>query len=187
MKFIGIKKVHEGRFITSYNAEYETDLGNKKIYEMVSRDKNINTLEDIAKEKCDAVVLIITSTDGSRLLLNKEYRMAVGGFAYNFPAGLIDEGETPDVAAKRELWEETGLKLVSIDEILPMSFSGVGITNEKSCCVIGKAEGEFAPSTSDEEEIEARWYTKEEVSEMLKTSTAFAARTQAYCYWWAKS
>lgn len=187
MKFIGIKKVHEGRFITSYNAEYETSLGNKKIYEMVSRDKNINSLEDIAREKCDAVVLIITNSDGSKILLNKEYRMAVGGFAYNFPAGLIDEGETLDVAAARELWEETGLKLVSIDEVLPMSFSGVGITNEKSCCVLGKAEGEFAPSTSDEEEIEARWYTKDEVSEMLKTSTAFAARTQAFCYWWVKS
>ena len=112
--------------------------------------------------------------------------MAVGGFAYNFPAGLIDEGETPDVAAARELWEETGLKLVEIDEVLPMSFSGVGITNEKSCCVLGKAEGEFAPSTSDEEEIEARWYTKEEVRELLK-QTNLAARTQAYCYWWARS
>jgi len=186
MKFIGIKKVNEGRFITSYNAEYETNLGNRKIYEMVSRDKNITSLEDLTREKCDAVVLIITSADGDKLLLSKEFRMAVGGFVYNFPAGLIDAGETPDVAAARELWEETGLKLVSIDEILPMSFSGVGITNEKSCCVLGKAEGEFAPSTSDEEEIEARWYTKEEVRELLK-QTNFAARTQAFCYWWAKS
>ena len=186
MKFIGITKVNEGRFITSYNAEYETNLGNRKIYEMVSRDKNITSLEDLTREKCDAVVLIITSKDGDKILLSREYRMAVGGFVYNFPAGLIDAGETPDVAAARELWEETGLKLVSIDEILPMSFSGVGITNEKSCCVLGKAEGEFAPSTSDEEEIEARWYTKEEVRELLK-QTNFAARTQAFCYWWAKS
>lgn len=186
MKFTGIKKVHEGRFITAYNAEYETNLGNKKIYEMVSRDKNITSLEELAADKCDAVVLIITSTDGNKILLNKEYRMAVGGFAINFPAGLIDPGENPEQAAKRELWEETGLNLVSIDEVLPVSFSGVGITNEKSCCVIGKAEGEFAPSTSDEEEIEARWYTKEEVRELLK-QTNFAARTQAYCYWWAKN
>jgi ADP-ribose pyrophosphatase len=186
MKFKGIKKVHEGRFITAYNAEYETNLGNTKIYELVSRDKNINSLEDLKREKCDAVVLIITSSDGQKILLSKEFRMAVGGFAYNFPAGLIDEGENPEEAAARELWEETGLKLVSIDEVLPMSFSGVGVTNEKSCCVIGKAEGEFAPSTSDEEEIEARWYTKEEIRELLKESN-FAARTQAFCYWWAKN
>ena len=112
--------------------------------------------------------------------------MAVGDFAYNFPAGLIDAGETAEVAAARELWEETGLKLVSIEEVLPMSYSGVGITNERSCCVIGTAEGEFAPSTSDEEEIEARWYTKDEVKELLNSKN-LAARTQAYCYWWAKN
>jgi ADP-ribose pyrophosphatase len=185
MKFKGIKKVHKGRFIAAYNAEYETNLGNTKIYEMSSRDHNITSLEDLQREKCDAVVLIITSPDGNKLLLNKEVRMAVGGFAINCPAGLIDEGETPEEAAARELWEETGLKLTSIDEVLPMSFSGVGLTNERSCCVIGKAEGEFAPSTSDEEEIEARWYTREEVRELLK-QTNFAARTQAYCYWWVR-
>ena len=69
MKFIGIKKVHEGRFISAYNAEYETEAGNKKIYEMVSRDKNITSIEDLKREKCDAVVLIITSPDGEKIIL----------------------------------------------------------------------------------------------------------------------
>ena len=32
--------------------------------------------------------------------------MAVGGWVYNFPAGLIDPGETPEVSAARELKEE---------------------------------------------------------------------------------
>ena len=186
MKFKGIKKVHEGRFITTYNAEYETELGNQKIYEMISRDKNITTLEQLQSKSCDAVILIITSPDGQKILLNKEFRLAVGEFVYNFPAGLIDAGETVEVAAARELWEETGLKLISVDEYLPVCYSAVGVTNETSCCVIGTAEGEFAPSTSDEEEIEARWYTKDEVKELLK-STKLAARTQAYCYWWAKN
>ena len=112
--------------------------------------------------------------------------MAVGGIAVNFPAGLIDPGETPETAAARELWEETGLKLESIEQILPSSYSGVGITNERSCCVIGTATGEFTPSTSDEEEISADWYTKDQVREML-ADTNFAARTQAYCYFWCKS
>ena len=169
MKFKGINKAYEGRFITFYKAEYETKLGNQKIYEMVSRDGNIQGLENgIKNDKCDAVILIITSVDGKKILLNKEFRMAVGDFAYNFPA-----------------WEETGLKLEKIEEVLPISFSAVGITNEKSRCVIGTASGEFAPSTSDEEEIEAAWYDKEQVRELLKGSS-FAARTQAYCWWWAK-
>ena len=52
--------------------------------------------------------------------------------------------------------------------------------------VIGKASGEFAPSTSTLEEIEAAWYTKEQVKELLKNNH-FAARTQAYCYMWSKN
>ena len=186
MKFKGITKAFSGRFIHFYKAEYETEKGNTKVYEMVSRDGNITGLENgIKNDRCDAVILIITSVDGKKILLNKEFRMAVGDFAYNFPAGLIDPGESLEEAARRELWEETGLKLETIEEVLPISFSAVGITNEKSRCIIGTASGEFAPSTSDEEEIEADWYDKEQVKELLKGSS-FAARTQAYCWWWAK-
>ena len=95
MKFKGISKAFSGRFIHFYKAEYETEKGNQKIYEMISRDGNITGLENgIKNDKCDAVILIITSTDGKKILLNKEFRMAVGDFAYNFPAGLIDPGES---------------------------------------------------------------------------------------------
>lgn len=185
MEFIEINKVSEGKFITRYDAKFKTNLGNIKNYELVSRDKNITSLEELRSDKVDAVILIIHDREHSKILLNREFRMAVGGFAYNFPAGLIDPGETCEVAAKRELWEETGLNLVEIEEVWPVTYSGVGITNEKAVVVVGVAEGEFAPSTSDEEEIEASWYTKEEVKEILKGSE-FAARTQAYCMLWAK-
>ena len=185
MEFVSIEKKYDGKFITFYNATYKTASGNAKVYEMISRNKNLKDLSDIRGKDCDAVILIVTSPDKSKILLSKEYRMATGGIAVNFPAGLIDAGETPEQAAKRELKEETGLDLISVEEILPSSFSGVGLTNERSCCVIGTADGEFSQSSSEEEEISASWYTKEEVRQLLKEDI-FAARTQAYCYLWAK-
>ena len=111
--------------------------------------------------------------------------MAVGDWVYNFPAGLIDEGEEPAESAKRELWEETGLELYEMEDFIGPSYSAVGFSNEINVCVVGKARGSFKPSTSTVEEIEPGWYTKAELRELLKTAR-FAARTQAYSYLWSK-
>lgn len=185
MDFVNISKKNEGRFICRYDIEYKTALGNTKMYEMISRDKDLKTFEELTKIKTDAVVLVIHNKDKSKILLNREFRLAVGKFVYNFPAGLVDAGESFEVAAKRELWEETGLDLVEITDVWPVSYSAVGVTNETSVVVEGIAEGEFRPSTSDEEEIEAGWFTKEEVRELMKNEP-FASRTQAYCVMWAR-
>ena len=187
MEFVGIEKLFESRFIIRYNVQYKTSDGSIKNYEMVSRSQDIKTLEDLQNHNAQAVVLIIHDVTGQKILLNKEYRMAVGDYAYNFPAGLIDPGEDFKTAATRELWEETGLNLTEIKDVWPMSYSAVGITNERSIVVIGVAEGEFAPSTSAEEEIEASWFTKDEMKKMLSEEEHFASRTQAYCWCWAYS
>ena len=185
MEFKGVKKVHEGRFISRYDVEYRTVDGQTKVYEMISRNKSVTDLESLQGKKADAVVLILTSTDKKRILLNKEFRMAAGSWVYNFPAGLIDAGETYEEAAERELREETGLKLVSIDDHLIESYSAIGFSNEQNICVIGTCEGTIQHSDSVFEEIEAAWYTKEEIRELLKTARC-AARTQAYLYMWSK-
>lgn len=184
MEFNGIEKVHEGSFIDRYNITYTTSDNKKKVYEMISRDKNISTEEQIRNPHTDGVVIVVTDKSGERILLNKEFRMAVDDYVYNFPAGLIDEGETPAIAAERELREETGLTLIQIDDELYDSYSAIGFSNETNAVIIGKAEGTFKPSTSTVEEIEAAWYTKEEVKKLLK-DRHFAARTQAFCYMWA--
>ena len=137
-------------------------------------------------EPADAVVIIMHDEKNEKILLNKEFRLAPGLWVYNFPAGLIDPGETPEVAAERELWEETGLHIDSVEDTLSASFSAVGFSNEKNVCIVGTASGEFSKSTSTTEEISAAWYTKEEIKQMLKTEF-FAARTQAYCYLWSKN
>lgn len=45
---------------------------------------------------------------GAELLLEKQFRPPAGKLVVEFPAGLVDEGETVEEAALRELREETG-------------------------------------------------------------------------------
>ena len=186
MKFNGIEKKEAGKFITRYDISYETSDHKEKIYEMISRNPELKTREELADHPADSVVIIMHDESGERILLNKEYRMACGDYVINFPAGLIDPGEDYEKSAKRELKEETGLDIIKINDVMAESFSAIGFSNEKNICVVGVAAGTFSPSTSTAEEIEASWYTKKEVRELLQKEY-FAARTQAYCYLWSKS
>ena len=177
MKFKHIQKREEGKFITRYDIAYETVDKQEKIYEIISRNKALDSIESLNGTKPDSVVIIATDESGEKLLINKEFRMAVGDWVYNFPAGLIDEGEEPAESAKRELWEETGLELYEMEDFIGPSYSAVGFSNEINVCVVGKARGSFKPSTSTVEEIEPGWYTKAELRELLKTAR-FAALLQ---------
>ena len=184
MKYKSTRKVHEGKFITRYDVDYVTEEGHEKTYEMISRNPNIQSLEELQNKTPDSVILILTDENGDRILVNREYRLATAQWIYNFPAGLIDPGETPEESAKRELWEETGLTLIRIDDTLDNSYGAVGFSNERNICIFGAAAGTFRKSSSDTEEIVPGWYTKEEMRKLLRTEP-FAARTQAYCYAWA--
>ena len=56
----------------------------------------------------DAVTIVPVDED-CNVVLVRQYRHALGASLLELPAGAIDEGEEPAVAAQRELREETGL------------------------------------------------------------------------------
>ncbi len=183
MKLKSLKKIYEGKYLSYYIATYENNKHHLKEYEFTSRDKNL-TMETFGKTRSFGVGFVAYSLDKSKVLLEKEFRLATNNYVYNFPAGLIDEGETPLEAAKRELKEETGLDLVELIDVLPPSFALPGTSDEMMNIVIAKCTGEITGSCYENEEITARWYTKEEIRKMLKEGAYMSVRTQMFLYQW---
>lgn len=141
MKFRGIEKRGGGEYLSRYDILYETPAGGEKVYEMFSRDGGIDSEEKLRHPRTDAVMIIMTDEAREHLLLIREFRLELDREIYGLPAGLIDPGETPEEAARRELKEETGLDLLEIRHVMPPAYSAVGLSNEQCICVFGVAGG----------------------------------------------
>lgn len=79
--------------------------------------------------KTGAVAVIAVMKPSGRLILVRQFRPPAGGNVLEFPAGLIDEKETPEMAAVRELFEETGYT-GKITCVTPPVYSSPGLSGE---------------------------------------------------------
>lgn len=177
MKLLGIKKVKDGKYLKNYELTYLNKKGKEKIYEIVSRHEIPD--EGALGNSVSGVSIVAYCKD--RLLLLREFRMGVNHYVYNLCAGMIEEGESIEECIQRELYEETGLGLKKIRQILKPSFAAVAFSDVKTQIAFVEAEGGFEDHTSENEMIEAKFYTKEEVRELLETEE-FSSRAQMAAY-----
>jgi ADP-ribose pyrophosphatase len=56
-------------------------------------------------------VAILARTSDGLIPIVRQYRPSVEQFTWELPAGTVDEPETPEQAARRELREETGVEI----------------------------------------------------------------------------
>lgn len=121
--------------------------------------------------------------------------MTVNSFVWDIPSGLIDPGETPEIAAARELKEETGLDYIETLMVCPACYTSVGMSNETIVPVYCIADGEITGSDSDLEVTKPQWITREEARQLFEDSKrafengepyiGLTNRTSAELYKWA--
>lgn len=181
MEFIKIEKVRDGKYLKNYELTYRNKAGKEKKYEMVSR-KELLDVADIG-EKPSGVSIVATS--GEKMLLLHEFRMGINRMVFNLCAGMLEPDETIECCIARELYEETGLKVKRIKKILPPSFAAVAISDTTTYIAFVEVEGSFEDHTSSNEQIEAKFYTRDEVK-MLLEKESFSSRAQLAAYFFAE-
>ena len=77
-----------------------------------------------------AVIIVPIIHPQEEVLLVRQFRVPLKCQTIEFPAGLVDEGESVEKTVHRELYEETGY-VCSIRKILPATASSAGLTNER--------------------------------------------------------
>ena len=78
---------------------------------------------------------VVALTDEQQVLIVRQYRPAVERYTLELPSGLIDPGETPAEAARRELLEETGYEAVAVENLGPMLPDTGRLANRIYSCV----------------------------------------------------
>lgn len=76
-----------------------------------------------------AAVILPVLSDG-RIVLIRNYRVAVGAELLELPAGTLDDQEAPQACAARELAEETGYRAGRLEPLVSF-YSTPGILNER--------------------------------------------------------
>lgn len=111
--------------------------------------------------------VIVLCRCGESILIQREYSYPVDDILYQFPGGRIEDGETPEQAAKRELAEESGLTIENL-QYLGWFYADNRRTDAKLHVVCGDYLGQSATSRPDEEEfIESEWITAKDFKAKL--------------------
>ncbi len=120
------------------------------------------TLEVIRHPGAAAVVPL--HADGTVTLI-RQYRHAGGGLMLEIPAGLLEEGEVPELGARRELTEETGLVCKTLRRLVILHTTP-GFTDERIWVFLGTGLSE-APDGQDLDDDEYLSVERYRLSEAL--------------------
>lgn len=168
MKLLDIEQLTSSKYLNMYKLKLINRVGNRKDYYVASRRTKEN-LTCVTKDhnRCDGV-MIIPFTENDEIVMIRQYRPAIGDYLYELPAGIVDPGETIEEAARRELFEETGLTCLSYELYLKPSYTSVGLTDETTAIVKMLVTGEISTENlEDDEDIEVIKVKKSEVKEFV--------------------
>ncbi len=153
-----------GRHLSLHIIEFMDDRGRIRKWEAAGRVGGLG-----------AVMIIATLQPDDRIVLIRQFRPPTGTYLIEFPAGLIDPGETPEETAVRELFEETGYR-GEIVRVLPPAYNSPGMSGETITTVMMNIHADLyrdnppTPHPEDSESIECFTVPRGELIPFLKNA-----------------
>lgn len=138
---------------------YEKTLSERCIYDgrilrldvlEIEMENGVQSMRECIRHR-GAVAVFCILPDG-QVILVRQFRKASEADFEEVVAGLLDEGETPEEAVRRELLEETGYEAADV-HFLAEVFSSPGYTNEKIRLFFAELKGERGEQSPDDDEV----------------------------------
>ncbi|KAK4116008.1 hypothetical protein N656DRAFT_774196 [Canariomyces notabilis] len=134
----------EAKWITLRKVSYIDQTGTPRTWEVAARKTRASSagIDAVAMGN----VLLHPSRPASTILVI-QYRPPLDAYTVEWPAGLVDEGETPEQAAVREFREETGYDC-EVVSVSPVQAADPGLSSANMKLVMVKVrlgEGDELP------------------------------------------
>lgn len=113
-------------------------------------------------------VTAVALTKEGKVVMVKQYRHGIGKVCIETPGGVVDAGEAPEIAIKRELTEETGYQFETL-ELLGTTCANPSTCNNYLYMYLATGGVKTAEQSLDEtEDVEVVVYSIDELKQLLK-------------------
>jgi len=158
MEIISKKTVWQGSFMSAVEITYRDARG------------VVRTWEALERVGIGGIVVMIAVTPDNNVVLIKQFRPPMGRDVIELPAGLVEPGESMEIAAKRELIEETGWSAGKIDFLAEGPISTGASTEALRAYVCTALEHVGKNGGDDSEIIEVIEIPIQKTQEFLRTA-----------------
>lgn len=146
----------------------------------------------LSLERGDSAAVLVFNRTTQKLILISQFRYATyknnDGWITETIAGMVDRGETPEEAARREVQEETGLDIDNFEHIASF-YPSPGGSSERIFLFYSEVSGEKAKYKEtggligEGEDIKAVEMTLAEALKRIKLGEILDAKTIIGIYW----
>jgi ADP-ribose pyrophosphatase len=152
VRVVSHRRIYDGKVLSLELDEIREEGGAKALREVVRHRGSVAALP--------------VDEDG-RVVLVRQYRHPVGQALWEVPAGLLEKGESPEQAVRREIEEEVGRRAGEL-EPLAVFHTTPGFCDEELHLFRASRLTETPVRPDDDEVLAVKWFSLEQAREMLR-------------------